>query len=130
MHDLLRDIDGVTVYMDDIIVCGSSMKQHDVRLQKALEVIQQSGLKLNKDKCVLRKSSLNFLGHHIDANGVRPAREKVEAIVKLPAPSNVTELRRCLGMINYLGRYIGNLASMAKPLNDLLRNDSAWTWGA
>ena len=129
MHELLRDIAGVTVYMDDIIVSGSSMSEHDSRLDVTLRAIEKSGLKLNKDKCVFRKSSLDFLGHHIDANGVQPSRDKIDAIVNLQAPTNVTELRRCLGMFNYLGRYVSNLANMAKPLNDLLKKDNAWTWG-
>ena len=129
MHELLSDIDGVTVYMDDIVVSGANVAEHDGRLDRVLERIEQSGLKLNQDKCVFKQPSLNFLGHYIDANGVQPSREKVEAIVHLQAPENVAELRRCLGMVNYLGRYINNLASLAKPLNDLLRKDTAWAWG-
>ena len=115
--------------MDDILVHGSTPQEHDERLQKVLSTIQKSGLKLNKDKCKLRQTDLNFLGHHIDGDGVRPSEEKVMAIKALQPPRNITELKRCLGMINYLGRFIENLAEALKPLNDLLRSDVTWTWG-
>ena len=59
---------------------------------------------------------------------MKPDQEKVEAIKNMPEPTSVPELRRFLGMVQYLGRYIDNLATILKPLNLLLQNDVAWTW--
>lgn len=128
MHELLRDIQGVVVFMDDILVYGSSTEEHDSRLQMVLEKIKQSGLKLNKAKCNLRCSGLDFLGHHIDAKGIRPSTEKCMAIQNLQPPTCQTELRRCLGMFNYLGRFVPHLSQTLRPLNDLLSNDAQWNW--
>ena len=55
--------------------------------------------------------------------------DKVQAICKLSAPTNVTDLRRELGMKYFLGRYLKGLSTICKPLNDLLHTDIAWTWG-
>ncbi|XP_034057745.1 uncharacterized protein LOC117536814 [Gymnodraco acuticeps] len=112
MLETLQGLEGVEVFMDDILVYGTS-----------------AGLKLNKDKCSLRQSQLRFLGHLIDQSGVRPDPDKVEAIHQLAPPGNVHELKRVLGMVNYLGRYVPNLSTIGQPLYELLKSRNIWTWG-
>ena len=129
MADLLQDTEGVVLYMDDILVYGATQAEHDARLLKVMEVIRKSGLKLNKAKCNLRQNSIDFLGHKVDQNGISPSVGKIEAVKNLHPPRNVTELKRVLGMINFLGRYVKNLATVLKPMNDLLKSDSLWQWG-
>lgn len=114
--------------MDDILVYGDTMVQHDQRLNKVLERIETAGLKLNREKCLLRQQQLHFLGHLIDRSGVRPDPEKVRAIRELSPPHNVQELKRVLGMFNYLGKYIPNLSTEGRPLYELLRSTAIWTW--
>ncbi|XP_042071854.1 uncharacterized protein K02A2.6-like [Haplochromis burtoni] len=111
MLETLEGLEGVEVFMDDILVYGATMEQHDTRLEKVLQRIELAGLKLNREKCSFRQSQLRFLGHLIDYSGVRPDPEKVNAILQLPSPENVQELKRILGMVNYLGRYIPALAT-------------------
>ena len=128
MSTLLGDMDGVALYMDDILVFGNSPSEHDERLAKVLRVIEQSGLKLNKQKCVFRQPSIDFLGHVVDNQGVRPSSGKIQAITSLTAPTNVTELRRCLGMFTFLGRYVPDMATVLKPMTSLLKSDAVWHW--
>ena len=89
----------------------------------------ESGRKLNKEKCEIKKNKLTYVGHVLSAEGVSPHPERVKAITELQAPTNVPELRRLIGMINYLGRFIPNLATVMHPITDLLKSDTAWTWG-
>ena len=105
------------------------MAEHDEQLNKVLRVVNDAGLKLNLAKCVWRKSELTFLGHKFGKDGVRPDPEKIKVIVNMPAPTNVQELQRVRGMINYLGAFIPNLAARMKPMNDLLKSDAEWQWG-
>ncbi|KAI2644440.1 Retrovirus-related Pol polyprotein from transposon opus [Labeo rohita] len=128
MNNLLRDHEGTAAYMDDIIVYGETQEVHDRRLQRVLKTLSDAGLKLNEDKCLLRQTQLRFLGHVIDSHGVRPDKEKVAAIMNVLPPQNVTEVKRILGMVHYLGRYIPGLAEITRPLNDLLKAGTAWTW--
>ena len=129
MIETLEGLQGTAVYMDDIIVHGKDMSQHDERLQKVMERLESAGLQLNSEKCALRQKRLHFLGHEIDADGTRPDPAKASAIDKLMAPKNVQELKRVLGMVNYLGKYIPNLAEVGQPMYELLKSKSAWTWG-
>ena len=71
MHEILGGIEGVEIYQDDILVHGESVKQHAERLDRVWQIINQSGIRLNKAKCVFRKKSLEFLGHKISEHGVK-----------------------------------------------------------
>ena len=88
---------------------------------------KESGLKLKKDKCEIKKNKLTYFGYVLSADGVSPDQEKVKDITELQAPTNVPELSRLIGMINYLGRFISNLASVMRPMSELLKSDRAWT---
>lgn len=88
------------------------MEKHNERLKRVLQKIESIGLKLNREKCALRQTYLHFL-EHLNPTGVRSDQEKVEAIRQLYQPDNMQELKRVLGMVNYLGNYIPNLSTTA-----------------
>ncbi|XP_062584093.1 uncharacterized protein K02A2.6-like [Saccostrea cucullata] len=128
MSEILADITGADAIMDDIIIYGSTVEEHDERLDRVLDRIKEVGLKLNKKKCEFRKQSIEYFGHMISSDGISPCPERVRAIRELAAPTNVTELKRILGMVNYLGRFLPNLSTVMHPLTDLLKSDSVWIW--
>lgn len=111
---LFRGQEGVEVYMDDILVHGRGEKEHEERLQNVLQILESAGLKLNDRKCHLRQKQLNYLGHLIDEDGIRPDPSKVSAITELQPPDDIPGLRRFLGMVHYLGRYLPNLSDVIK----------------
>ena len=129
MSDLFSGMDGVSVLMDDVLVFRSDRAEHDARLKRVLEILSAAGLKLNSKKCKYRQSEVEFYGHEINGQGICPSKGKVEAIVRMEPPPDVTGLRRLMGMVNYLGRFLPELATVASPLNGLMRADSAWLWG-
>jgi hypothetical protein len=129
MESILQGIEGVVCYMDDVVVSGDTEEEHDKRLEQVMKRVREAGLKLNSSKCEFRKETLDFLGHKISQKGIEVDQTKVKAILEMGEPKDVSELRRFLGMVNYLGRFVPNLANMLKPLNDPLHKDAAWTWG-
>lgn len=129
MNEILGNLDGVFVFMDDILIYGEDMVSHDRNLDAVLSRLAEVGLELNKDKCLYRQSELKFLGHIFSKDGIKPDPEKVAAILEMPAPESVTQLRQILGMVHFLGAYTPNVATITQPLNDLLCKDSVWNWG-
>ena len=129
MASMFEGLEGVAVFQDDILIFGRTMEQHDFRLKKVMSIISESGLKLNLKKCHWRQSQLDFVGHRFSKEGIKPDPNKIKAICEMEAPRNVTELRRICGMVNYLSMYVSDLATIMKPLNELLKKDMAWTWG-
>ncbi|XP_075556595.1 uncharacterized protein LOC142588654, partial [Dermacentor variabilis] len=90
MDGLLGDIPGVQVYLDDIIIAE---KKHDSsRLKAVLQRLREYGLRLNKGKCKFRQDEVTFLGHRIDAKGLRPKDDNIKAVVEAPKPTSQVEL--------------------------------------
>jgi len=130
-HTMVRithGLEGVSVFLDDIIVHGPTQEIHDSRLLALLRVLQEHGIRLKKSKCVISQPILKYLGHVVSAAGIQPVGEKVEAILNAPRPSDVSSLRTFLGLINYYVKFIQDMASMAAPLNALLRKAAKWNW--
>ena len=73
-------------------------------------------------------SEITFIGHRISKDGLQTDAEKVRTIKEMPPPQNVTELRRFLGLSNYLSKFSPNLTEITTPLRILTRKDVPWTW--
>ena len=118
---IISDIPGSANSQDDFIVWGKTLQEHDEHLRKVFLKIRESGLKLNKTKCQIRKQSIVFLGHIISSADIKIDPSKTEAITKIPLPRSVNELQKFLGKVNYLGKFISNLAEHTTPLCNLLK---------
>ena len=101
MEHLFQGIPNVVVYLDDILIAGEDEQSHLRILDKVLARLAESGLRVKQDKCVFMAPSVSFLGYQIDADGIHPLKDKVEAIEAAPTPTNVTELKSYLGILTY-----------------------------
>ena len=108
--------------MDDILVCGRTIEEHDARLEIVIRIINDSGLKLNTKKCTFRKHELTYFGHLVGADGIKADPSRVEALLELSPPENISELRMVLGMFQYLAKFVFYMSSVMK-------SDVAWSWG-
>ncbi len=129
METLLRDHSGVSVYLDDILITGSSVQDHLANVDSVLQKLHSAGLRLNKDKCSFMQSSIEYLGHVIDSQGLHPTEQKIRAIKNAPKPTNISQLRSFLGIINYYNRFLPNLSARLTPLYALLSTQNKWHWG-
>ena len=112
MQNVLQECEGVHNIMDDIVVHGSSAEEHNERLSKVVKILAEKGLKLNREKCQLYMSKIEFMGHVLSSRGVGPADVKVKAVVEAREPQTATEVRSFLGLVNYSARYIPDLATI------------------
>ena len=90
--------------------------------------LDETGIRVNEEKCKFGLEQVEYLGYIINDVGLQPIREKVDAIQKLPQPNDVTQLRAFLGMINYYGKFLKNLSTTLGPLHALLKNGQKWKW--
>ncbi|UYV83039.1 hypothetical protein LAZ67_22001911 [Cordylochernes scorpioides] len=104
MSIILQGMDGVMCYLDDILIFASDSKTHDRILRLVLRKLKEAKVTLNKAKCVFGVPRINFLGHILDEDGIRPDPAKIEAVAEMPAPTDDHGVRRYLGMVNHLGR--------------------------
>ena len=128
MENLLKGIPGVVVYLDDILVMGSSEEKHLASLKQVLARLQEAGLRLNRKKCKFLAPAVTYLGYRIDSEGLHPTEQKLKAVQLAPELTNVTELKAYLGLLTYYGRFLSHLPSVLAPLYVLLQTDTLWKW--
>ncbi|UYV78565.1 K02A2.6-like, partial [Cordylochernes scorpioides] len=92
MTQLLGKIEGVVCFMDDIVVYGSSLEEHNERVRQVLKKIQEEGMTLNPEKCQFGVKTVKFLGHTLSSEGLFIDEEKLDAITKMEAPRSTKEL--------------------------------------
>ncbi|XP_031553785.1 uncharacterized protein K02A2.6-like [Actinia tenebrosa] len=128
MDQVLQCLPGVQCYLDDIVVTGKSEKEHLDVLDKVLQRLEEYGLKANKRKCKFLRDSVEYLGHVSSAEGLRQSPKKTKAIVEMPTPQDVAQLRSFLGMVQYYAKFILDLVTVLAPLRHLLEKNVKWTW--
>ena len=111
VEQIFEKVPGAKVYIDDVLIWGSTMQEHNERLKMALDAARSSGLKLNASKCQYRQTEITFLGERLTEEGVQIDEDKVSAITNMPAPTDRQGVQRFLGMVNYVSKFIPNLAS-------------------
>ncbi len=116
------------VYMDDIIVFGRSFDEHLDNLTLVLDALRAANITLKPSKCKLFCEEIQFLGHVVSSAGVATDPEKVNKIKDMPAPRNAHEVRIFTGLTGYYRKFIKNYATIAEPLNKLLRKEGEWQW--
>lgn len=118
----------VLVYLDDIVVVSQDFETHMETLQKVFDRLHLAGLKVNFDKCQFCRSELKYLGYIVDKFGLRPDPAKVEAILNIPAPKTVKEVRRFIGTASWYRRFVPNFSTIVAPLSNLTKKKVNWRW--
>lgn len=131
----LEGIVGVACIADDILIYGigdtldEARQDHDKNLSLLLERCRQKSVKLNRDKVVLRVQQVDFMGHLLTAQGLKPDPNKVEAILKLETPGTKEKIERLNGTVNYLAKFLPRLSQVMDPLRRLTQTGVEWYWG-
>ena len=116
------------VYLDDVIVVGRTFHEHLQNLRAVFERLRAAGLKLQPKKCHLCSPKVEFLGHIVSADGVSTDPQKIDKVANWPIPTSKREVQQFLGLANYYRRFVGNFATIAKPLHKLTEKTVKFDW--
>ena len=130
IDNILKDLPGVCVFVDDILIAAPNEVEHFKRLKLVLEKLAENDVHVKESKCVFLTNEVAYLGFKITDKGILKTREKIEAISNARAPTNITEVRSFLGLVTFYGKFIPNLATIAAPLYTLMRKDVEFEWNA
>jgi hypothetical protein len=128
-HELLGNT--VEVCIDDIVVKSAEFNSHITDLRKAFDKMRRYGLKMNPRKCAFGVSAGKFLGFNIHEHSIDIDPDRIKSIRNVGPPTCKVEVQKFLGKINYLRRFISNLAGKIDAFSPILRlkNDAEFTWG-
>ena len=127
IENLTSDLPGVAVFQDDMLVSGQGANDHLSNLKRVLTRLNDEGLRCRRDKCQFAQPSVEYLGHTLSAERISKG-SKVEAVLKMQPPTVVSSLKSYLGSVQFHGKFIPNLASMAEPLYRLTKKATPWKW--
>jgi hypothetical protein len=121
MADLMRTLEFVRVYLDDLLVISrETFADHLEKVQAVLQILSDAGLKCNAAKSTFCASEIEYLGYMLTREGIRPQKEKVQAILALKPPTGVKTLRSFLGIVQYYRDLWEKRSDMLAPLTDLV----------
>ena len=123
MERVLKSVlgDGVFVYIDDVIIMGSSVDETLSRLRDVLKILADNNLVVNPNKCVWFDTSIKYLGHLLSFEGIATDKSKVEAVQSWEVPNCRQNLRVFIGLASYYRRFVKYFALIAKSLFNLTR---------
>ena len=130
MNDALHPLLGQCVmpYLDDVCVYSPNSEQHEADVRNVLTLLARKGFTAKASKCRFHLNKIDLLGFSVDKEGVRPQPEKVRVICEMTAPTDVSSLRRFLGMVGYHRTMIPSYSEYSSVLTDLTKKKVTWTW--
>ena len=120
---------GVLSYLDDIVIYAKTLDEHNRLLREVLKRLSDADVRLKREKCEFALNTVEFLGHIIGDDQVRPPPSKVKAILDFLAPKDVKEIQRFHGLANYLREYIKDFSTIMEPITRLNKKDIPFVWG-
>lgn len=118
----------VMVFMDDILIATTTIEENLSILCDFLKRLRSIGMTLNLEKCEFLRTTVNYLGHKLSAEGMRPGDCKTESVRNFPIPQNIREVRQFLGLTGYFRKFVRNFSLIARPLTLLLKKNATFTW--
>ena len=128
INKVLADLDFAFGYLDDILIYSPDVPTHLVHMRQLFQRLREADLKLNREKCNFFKSHIQYLGHLISGEGIKPLPEKLESIKEMPPPTTPKEVKQFLGLIGYYRKFVPRFADVARPLTNLTRLDQPFEW--
>lgn len=126
---VISGIPGAKNISDDVLIWGKDVDETLSRLNQVLQRFSENNLKINLDKCTLLASELIYSGVNLSSEGVSPDKERVRAIVECKAPTNASEVRSFLGVVNFCKQFLPDFSTVTAPLRLLTKKNKKFVWG-
>lgn len=120
--------DKLFIYLDNLICFGRNLETHNKNLMDILTRLRKTNLKLNPSKCDFLRKEMQFLGHVISTEGIKPDPEKIKIVQNYPVPKNADETKRFVAFTNFYRKFIPKFAEKSLPLNRLCRKNIEFKW--
>ena len=128
MDKIFDDLDFVMVYMDDITVISTTPEQHQQHLKEVFSRLGQYKIKIRPDKCAFAQERVEYLGFIVDGSGVSINPKYRDKIMNIPEPKSIPQIRRFVGMVQFLHQFIPNLQQQLSIFHQMLGKNQKFKW--
>ena len=128
MSKVLKGLPFTTAYLDNIIIWSKTEEEHLLHLQTVFQRLESAGLKLKREKCDFFRKEIEYLGHTVTPEGIRPCDDKVKVFQELQPPTTVREVKGLIGFASYHRRYVRNFSKIVRPLTALTKKNREFIW--
>lgn len=128
MIQIFGDLEGVSIYFDDMIIFAENEATHDEILNKIIKRVEQNNVKFSPEKIQFKRAEVKFMGNIISSDQIRPLAKYTDAILGMKKPTDKSSVLRFLGLLKYVARFIPNLSKITANLRHLTRNDVQFEW--
>ena len=130
MNSVLTGLQGIKcfVYIDDVVIYGNSLEDHNSKLIDVFKRLRQNNLKLHPDKCEFMRKEVQYLGHVIGEDGIKPDPKKISAVSNYPVPTCQKDIKSFLGLAGYYRKFIKNFSDIIFPISKLLKKEQEFIW--
>ena len=128
MNEVFKGLEFVKVYMDDVLIHSRTREEHMKHLEIVFQCLKEQKYYVKAEKCKFVQPEVDFLGHSISKDGVRPMAGRIEVIKSWPTPTDIKSLRTFLGFVGYYRKFIPRFAKLTGPLYELLKDDNVFQW--
>ncbi|RWR99164.1 Retrovirus-related Pol polyprotein from transposon 17.6-like protein, partial [Dinothrombium tinctorium] len=118
----------VGAYVDDVGAASNDFNSHEILLENLFKAVREANIKMKPTKSEIFMESISYLGHILSKNGIEPDPKKIEMIDKIVEPINKKQLQSFVGTINFYRKFIPNFSIIARPLFDLMKNNTKFEW--
>ena len=125
MGEVFEGIPGVTALVDDILITGSTLEEHDRNLNAALQRATEMNLKFNPAKMTIAAREVKYFGHIMSSEGLKPDPAKIKAVEKMASPTSKKELQTLLGIVTYLSKFAPQLSQITQPMQNSSKKESS-----
>jgi hypothetical protein len=129
MEGVLRNLQNVIIYIDDLLIHSDTHERHLQTLEQVLQRLQQNHLKINLKKCIFGNKEVSYLGFTLMPEGIKPGKNNFKAIETAKILAAVKTIRSFVGLCNFFWTHIKNFAIVAAPLFKLTRKESGYKGG-
>jgi Reverse transcriptase (RNA-dependent DNA polymerase)./Integrase core domain. len=126
MEEVLRDIENVEIYLDDIGIFSDDWNSHLKTIQLVLMKLEENGFSINPLKCEWAVQETDWLGYWLTPEGLKPWTKKIKAIQAIQEPTNLRQLRSFIGMINHYKEMWPHRSHIMSPLTSLTGHKFQW----
>lgn len=131
MQQVLTPVQAFTlVYLDDVLIFSPDFESHVKHVSQVLSLLRKAELQINWKKSSFLQAETNYLGYVVGQGQIKVSDEKIVAIQRYPAPTNIKQVRAFLGLCGWFRRFIKDFADIAAPLHQLLRKGVEFNWSS